>query len=165
MGFSRQEYCSGLPCHPPGDLPDPQIEPTPLMSPALTGGFFTTVKTGKSQTPSYLTVTTLSADNSSLPLYPIDSIHLSSANTDQLLSWIGPAISAKFSLPKDRKCLQSDFTCVCEVTDCVSDFTMSCVPVSEKYFLHPVWFSSCLQMESFLVPSLFYSWKQKVPVH
>ena len=26
MGFSRQEYCSGLPCPPPGDLPDPVIE-------------------------------------------------------------------------------------------------------------------------------------------
>ena len=32
MGFSRQEYWSGLPCPPPGDLPDPGIEP---MSPAL----------------------------------------------------------------------------------------------------------------------------------
>jgi len=27
MGFSRQEYWSGLPCPPPGDLPDPEIEP------------------------------------------------------------------------------------------------------------------------------------------
>ena len=27
MGFSRQEYWSGLPCPPPGDLPDPGIEP------------------------------------------------------------------------------------------------------------------------------------------
>ena len=27
MGFSRQEYWSGLPCPPPGDLPEPQIEP------------------------------------------------------------------------------------------------------------------------------------------
>ena len=32
MGFSRQEYWSGLPCPPPGNLPDPGIEPT---SPAL----------------------------------------------------------------------------------------------------------------------------------
>ena len=32
MGFSRQEYWSGLPCPPPGDLPDPGIEP---RSPAL----------------------------------------------------------------------------------------------------------------------------------
>ena len=28
MGFSRQEYWSGLPCPPPWDLPDPRIEPT-----------------------------------------------------------------------------------------------------------------------------------------
>ena len=27
MGFSRQEYWSELPCSPPGDLPDPGIEP------------------------------------------------------------------------------------------------------------------------------------------
>ena len=26
MGFSRQEYWSGLPCPPPGDLPNPDIE-------------------------------------------------------------------------------------------------------------------------------------------
>ena len=39
VGFSRQEYWSGLPGPPPGVLPDSGIEPT---SPALTGGFFTT---------------------------------------------------------------------------------------------------------------------------
>ena len=32
MGVSRQEYCSGLPCLPPGNLPDPGIKPG---SPAL----------------------------------------------------------------------------------------------------------------------------------
>ena len=42
MGFSRQEYWSGLPCPPPGDPPDPWIEPTSLTFPALAGGFFTT---------------------------------------------------------------------------------------------------------------------------
>ena len=36
-GFSRQEYCSGWPCPPLGDLPDPGIEPESLMSPALAG--------------------------------------------------------------------------------------------------------------------------------
>ena len=41
MGFSRQEHWSGEPCPPPGDLPDPGIKPTSLVSPALTGGFFT----------------------------------------------------------------------------------------------------------------------------
>ena len=43
MGFSRQEYWSGLPGPPPGDLPDPGIEPSSLASPVLAGGFFTTV--------------------------------------------------------------------------------------------------------------------------
>ena len=46
-GFSRQEYCSVLPCPPPGDLPDPGIKPTFLMSSALAGGFFTTTPSGK----------------------------------------------------------------------------------------------------------------------
>ena len=41
MGFSRQEYWSGLPCPPPGVLPNPGIKPSPLMSPALAGGLFT----------------------------------------------------------------------------------------------------------------------------
>ena len=45
MGFSRQEYWSGLPCPPPGDLLDPGIGPSFLMFPALAGGFFTTTAT------------------------------------------------------------------------------------------------------------------------
>ena len=44
MELSRQEYCSGLSFLSPGDLPDPEVEP---MSPALTGGFFTTEPPGK----------------------------------------------------------------------------------------------------------------------
>ena len=39
MGFSRQEYWSGLPFPTPGDLPEPGIEPMFLESPALAGGF------------------------------------------------------------------------------------------------------------------------------
>ena len=41
MGFSRQEYWGGLPCPPPGGLPNPGIELASLMSPALVSGFFT----------------------------------------------------------------------------------------------------------------------------
>ena len=47
MGFSRQEYWNGLPFPPPGDLPDPGIEPASLVSPALVGGFFTTESPGR----------------------------------------------------------------------------------------------------------------------
>ena len=45
MDFPRQEYCSGLPRPPLGDLPTPRIEPTSLKSPALAGEFFTTSAT------------------------------------------------------------------------------------------------------------------------
>ena len=45
MGLSRQEYWSGLPFPPPGDLRDSGIEPTFLPSPELVDGFFTTSAT------------------------------------------------------------------------------------------------------------------------
>ena len=45
MGFSQQEYWSGLPGEDPGNLPDPGVEPASLMSPALAGRFFTTSAT------------------------------------------------------------------------------------------------------------------------
>ena len=45
IGFSRQEYWSGLPCPTPEDLPDPGIKLMSLISPALTGRFFTTSAT------------------------------------------------------------------------------------------------------------------------
>ena len=44
MGFSRQEYWSGLPLPSPGDLPNPGIKPA---SPSLAGRFFATEPPGK----------------------------------------------------------------------------------------------------------------------
>ena len=41
MGFSRQDYWSGLPFPSPGDPPNPGMEPTSLLSPSSAGGFFT----------------------------------------------------------------------------------------------------------------------------
>ena len=49
MGFSRQEYWSGLPFPTPEDHPDPGIKPKSVGSPALAGGFFTT---GANEKPS-----------------------------------------------------------------------------------------------------------------
>ena len=40
MGFSQQDYWSGLPFPPPGDLPNPGIKPKSLALPVLAGGFF-----------------------------------------------------------------------------------------------------------------------------
>ena len=47
MRFSKQGYWSGLPCTPPGNLPDPGMEPASLTSPSLAGRFFTTSTTWK----------------------------------------------------------------------------------------------------------------------
>jgi len=47
MGFSRQEYWSGLPFPSPGDLPDPGIEP---KSPALQADALTSEPPGKPNT-------------------------------------------------------------------------------------------------------------------
>ena len=45
MGLSRQEYWSNLPFPPPNNLPNPGTGPMFLVSPALAGGFFTTITT------------------------------------------------------------------------------------------------------------------------
>ena len=47
VGFPRQDYWSGLPFSPPGDLSDPGIEPVSLLSPVLAGGFLPLVPPGK----------------------------------------------------------------------------------------------------------------------
>ena len=47
MGLSRQESWSGLPCPPPGDLPNPGINPRDLTPCALAGKFFTASTTWK----------------------------------------------------------------------------------------------------------------------
>ena len=47
VGFSRQDYWSGLPFPLPGDLSDPGTEPESPASPALAGGFFILASPGK----------------------------------------------------------------------------------------------------------------------
>ena len=59
MGLSQQEYWSGLPSPPPGDLPDPGIEPMFPRTPALAGGFFISSTTWAAQELSYTPVSTL----------------------------------------------------------------------------------------------------------
>ena len=59
MGFSQQEYWSGLLVPPPEGLPNPGIKPTSSASPALAGGFFTTLPPGKPHYASVITVPSL----------------------------------------------------------------------------------------------------------
>ena len=49
VGFFRQEYWSGLPCPPPGDLPNPGIEPMSPVSHALQEDSLPTEPPGKLQ--------------------------------------------------------------------------------------------------------------------
>ena len=65
MGFARQEYWSGLPCPPPGDLPNPGIKPVSLMSPALADGFLTSGATWEA--PKYHVLTLFDPMDCSLP--------------------------------------------------------------------------------------------------
>ena len=75
-GFSRQEYWSGWPVPPPGDLPDPGIEPA---SPALAGGFFTSEASGKLPVytpqiwtkPCHLILFSTKALSSPIAIYPV----------------------------------------------------------------------------------------------
>ena len=55
VGFSRQEHWSGLPCPPPGKLPDPGINTASLISSELAGRFFTTSATREAQGPRFNT--------------------------------------------------------------------------------------------------------------
>ena len=56
IGFSRQEYWSGLPFPPPGDHPDSGIEPEFPVSPALQADSLPTEPSGKSQVPDLVEV-------------------------------------------------------------------------------------------------------------
>jgi len=48
LEFFRQDYWSVVPFPPPGDLPDPEVEPAFPAYPALAGRFFTTMPPEKS---------------------------------------------------------------------------------------------------------------------
>ena len=85
--FSRQEYWSGLPFPPPGDLPDPGIKP---LFPALEGRFFTTAPPGK-------LVNLVDGDKDSL----LDQLYLDSSEFffNQALTFV--FISVLFNLSKN----------------------------------------------------------------
>ena len=71
MGFFRQEYWSGLPCPPPGDLLNPGVEPgASLMSPALASGFFTTSATYEALQTLHPSLKTLLQSNIFLKAFP-----------------------------------------------------------------------------------------------
>ena len=69
MGFPRHEYWSGLPFHPPGDLPDPGIKPASPVSLALAGRFFATEPPGKPKHITWIPLNTFNHLLASCPLW------------------------------------------------------------------------------------------------
>ena len=107
MEFSRQEYWTAFLCPSKGDLPDPGIELSSLLSPALAGWFFTTSATSqwkwKSHSPVQLWTVACQA-----PL----SIEFSGQNTGvdshSLLQGIFPTQGSNPGLPHCRRTLPSE---------------------------------------------------------
>ena len=91
MGFVWQEYWSGLPFPPPGDLPHPGVDPESLVSPALAGGFFTTGTTWEAPCNSGHPVNVDWRNERSPPSHRWRASRLLSARkeTDQLFNFSG----------------------------------------------------------------------------
>ena len=97
MGFSRQEYWSGLPSPPLGDSPNPGIKPSSHKSPALAGGFFTTSTTWKVPPPQaprtfisnckIINSIEMIISTSKLPLLQVNMPHCTSSSEDFFVSF------------------------------------------------------------------------------
>ena len=104
MEFSKQQYWSGLPFPTPGDRPDPGIEPTTSVSPALPGGFFTTEPPGKPLLKHQFSSVQFSHSVVSDSLWPHELQHTRPpcpsptpgvhSNSHPLSQWCHPAISS-----------------------------------------------------------------------
>ena len=107
MGCSRQEFWSGLPCPPPGDLSDPEIKPLSLMSPALQAGSLPLAPPGK-LSKNYLLPfapscpTLCDPMDSSLPGSTIHGIFQA-----RILEWAAISFSRVSSQPRDRTWVSS----------------------------------------------------------
>ena len=95
MEFSKQEYRSGLPFPILGDLPNPGIKPTSLVSPALAGRFFTTVPSGK---PGLKSFVTWSQANLASPIYSTPGLN-SSLNKPSSIHTMHDALPLSHSPP------------------------------------------------------------------
>ena len=69
VGFSGQEYWSVLLCPPPGDLPDPGVEPVSLMPPSLAGRFFTASTTWEAPPNHFVKLVTKKSSDVMLRLF------------------------------------------------------------------------------------------------
>ena len=121
MGFSTQEYWSGLPCPPPGDLANPEPEPASLLSPALQASSSPLVPPGKPQHSSVYMPIPVSQFTPPL-LFPLN-VHMLVLYAHVFISALQIGSSILFFL--DSTCMHS-----CMIT---------CFSLSD--LLHSVWVS------------------------
>ena len=111
IGFSRQEYWSELPCHPPGDLPDPAIEP---RSPALQADPLPSEPPGKS----YVHIKLVhKCSQKFIYSYQVETIQISIltlANGLWHIHWMKYYIAAKMNRPcfKQKGTIDIHATCM-----------------------------------------------------
>ena len=95
MGFYRQEYWSGLPCPPPGDLPDSGTGPVSLTSPVLAGVFFT-IKAICCCSVSQSCLTLCNPMDCSTPGFPV--LHHLPELEQNHVHWVGDGIQPSYPL-------------------------------------------------------------------
>ena len=118
--FPGQEYWSGSPFPPPGDLPDPGIKPESPASPTLAGGFFTTAPSGMVIVVQLLSHVQLFATPwtaicqaplsftiswSLLKFMSIESVILSISSSNTLFSFVLQSFPASGSFPMSQLCM------------------------------------------------------------
>ena len=106
LGFSRQEYWSGLPCIPPGYLPDPGIEPGSPVS-CIVGGFFTTEPPGKPSDGMKVKVKSLSRVRLFATPWTVAYSSIHGILQARILEWVAISFSKGSSRPRDRTWVSS----------------------------------------------------------
>ena len=101
MGFSRQEYWSGLLCSPAGDLPDPGIKPMSPVVSALQEDSLTIEPLGRSLNVRHKAINSESRSGVSNSLQPMDyTVHWSLKA--RILEWVAFFLSRGSSHPRDQ---------------------------------------------------------------
>ena len=143
MRFSRQENWRGLPFFSPGDLPDPEVKPASLMSPALASKLFTTSATNTARVSNILSLIT-ATELRSMGLMFNDPIRLSK---EHMILEV-PASYARLSkvrteLLSESKCFQTPgvYFLSTAISQCARQNYFSS-PYPNRYGLLHCWFSS-----------------------
>ena len=106
MGFSRQDYLSGLPCSHPGDLPNSWIKTASLTSPALAGRVFTTNATWEARYKVLIDCWSLSLPTISNPIdWGPPGFFIHGVFQARILAWVPVPFSRASSRPRDQTCV------------------------------------------------------------